>query len=154
MVYKGWDLWASILLASIIAAIAPIQLFPEALRLLAIAELGVASTLVGVILAGLAILAVFLEESYLCILEQAGGGFEEDLFPFWFTAGLAVYSIVLNVLVIVLANSLSLRASRVLLGLSVWVFLWALFASLNLVAFVAGHAANRAQLVLKKRHKD
>lgn len=173
-IIRSWDIAMAFLLAFGLAFFIPRSFFQGNLNALAAAELGVASALVGIILAGLAILAVFLDREYVEILAKTGGGLEEDLFMFWFTAALAVWSIVANVILLLFADRLVNSGipiiihmvhavlpnfhpssifpypsfnhfyARVGIALSTWLFLWALFAALNLISFIAGHTSNRA----------
>src|SRR3989442_5802407 len=96
---------------------------------LATAELGVAAALLGVVLAGLAIIVVFLNEDYVELLSRVEGGVEADFFPFWFTAALAVVAVVLASVTLIVAERLLPLALRLLVGISFWLFLWTLFAT-------------------------
>ncbi len=118
---------------------------------LAVAELGVASALVGIVIAGLAILVAFLSEDYLEVMATAPGGVEADFFPFWFTAAIGVGTIVVNGIAIAVGHSISEISQRALLAGGAWLFLWTLFAMLNLVAFIAAHGSNRALQIMKGR---
>ena len=126
-----------------VAALSPTQVKNMAVPL-ATAELGVAAALLGVVLAGLAIIVVFLNEDYVELLSRVEGGVEADFFPFWFTAALAVVAVVLASVTLIVAERLLPLALRLLVGISFWLFLWTLFATLNLVAFVGAHGSNRA----------
>jgi len=87
---------------------------------------------------------VFLDEQYVELLSRVEDGVEADFFPFWFTAALAVVTIVLACFTLITTERLVPPALRVVVGLGLWFFLWTLFATLNLVAFVGAHGSNRA----------
>lgn len=146
----GWDLYASAVLACVAAV------FTQDSRLrsvgeLAVAAIGVSAALLGVVLAGLAVLVSFLNAEYMQAASKAPGGVEGTFFPFWFTAALAVWSVVMSSFVLVVGDCHSETVARVLLGLTAWPFLWTLFATLNLVPLVAAHGSNRALQSRKER---
>lgn len=144
-ILTGWDFWVGLILAGILAFLVPDSQPGRIIATLARVQLGVATALFGVVLAGLAVIVAFLHEDYLELLLTAGEGLEADFFPFWFTASLAVISIVLDLLVIVVdeATLSHIPAELVVFAVS-WMFLWTLFAALNLVPFTAAHGINRA----------
>lgn len=153
-VLLSWDIGVSLLVSSLAGVFTPEIAIERNLTYIAGTELGVASVLVGIILAGLAILVVFLNEEYLAILSRTKGGLQADIFPFWFTGALGVLSISFNVLVILFGADLVVGVQRIVLGASTWFFLWTVFAVLNLIAFVAGHVANRSrQIILESENK-
>jgi len=153
-ILASWDIYTAFLIGLLLALLAPSNRICQFFSGLLTAELGVASALVGVILAGLAIVTVFLDKDYIAVLAKIGHGLEADVFPFWFTASLAVTSIVINVVALVMEGFFENYAYRIFLGLSTWLFLWTLFASLNLVAFIAGHARNRSYQIMKQQEKS
>lgn len=144
-IFTAWDVWAALVLAGGLAYLTP-EVKPEGVIVtLARVQLGVATALFGVVLAGLAVIVAFLHEDYLAVLSSAGEGLEEDFFPFWFTAALAVLSIVLDLIVIIASQTVLVYVPAGLVTFVVsWVFLWTLFAALNLVPFTAAHGINRA----------
>ena len=119
------------------------------------AELNISSALFGVIIAGLSIVVVFLNKQYVKVLHKAGAGILEDLFPFWYTAVLAVISIILATILVSLGPIQNECYLRVLVGASSWFFLYTLFASLNLIGSIVAHGINRTrQIIMEEKQKE
>lgn len=144
----GWDLWTALALAIALAYVVAPEQAGDLLTTLASVQLGVATALFGVVLAGLAVIVAFLDEEYIQVLASVGAGLEEDFFHFWFTAALAVSSIVLDLAVIIAgAGIVCLVPSKLAVFVLVFPFLWSLFAALSLVPFTAAHGINRARQI-------
>jgi hypothetical protein len=121
---------------------------------LANAELTVATALLGVVLAGMAVLVVFLSQEYMRVLAQLTEPivrFERILFPFWFVAGLTVGTIFWDLGILTTAGLATDVWRRVLLAGSTWFVMWTLFEVMAVVALVSGHGANRARQVLREQ---
>lgn len=152
-VFLSWDVWSAVVLGALGATIVPEPLLLRAATQVASIGLTIMGAILGVILAGLAIVVVFLDREYLKVLERAGG-VHADFFPFWFTAALAVVTVVLDVALVLIAEALPHAALRIAVGVVLWFALWTLFATLNLVAFVGAHGENRALQILKSEQDD
>ena len=138
----SWDLWLSALLAILTGLL--LTPSPTVLFQVATVEVGVASALVGVILAGLAIITAFLDERYVALLAKSHEGVMPEVFHFKLTATAAVASVVFNLGLIMVKDASWLAGYRALaLALSVWLFTYALFCTLNLISLVGGHLALR-----------
>lgn len=120
---------------------------------LASAELSVGSAMLGVVLAGMAVVVVFLSDRYLRLfaeLPDPVARFERILFAFWFTAGLAVASMLCDLFIFVVGPLASTTGLRAMLGVSTWLITWTLFEVMGLMGLLSGHGANRARQVLKE----
>jgi hypothetical protein len=147
------------LAAAAAAYFVPSKQVAESLVPVATAELGIAAALVGVVLAGLAVLVVFLTEEYLELISQLpdpAERFDRIVFPFWLTSGLAVGAVILDLGVILTSDLTNDFARRALLGASTCLFLWALLGTMSLVGLIANHGGNRALQILLRRssHRD
>lgn len=148
-VFASWDFITAVVLATISATLPSPSRAIEVVPNLAAAQLGVASALFGIVLAGLAVIVAFLNESYVKLLASAGEGLEEDFFPFWFTAVLAVCSITLSTAALLLGQqTVQYIPARTAVFTLNWLFLWTVFSALNLVPFTAAHGINRALQIL------
>jgi len=138
----SWDLWLSTLLAILTGVL--LTPSPTVLFQIATVEVGVASALVGVILAGLAIITAFLDKRYVAVLARTQEGVMPEVFHFKLTATAAVASVVFNLGLIMVKDASWLAGYRALaLAVSVWLFTYALFCTLNLISLVGGHLALR-----------
>lgn len=107
------------------------------------AQVGVGTALLGIILAGLAILVVFLDKRYIAVLQKVEPGIDADLWPFKYTALIAIICAAFGMGLIVLGTP-PLVILRIVFGLSLWSFAYLLWVLFDLVKFVAGHAKARA----------
>jgi hypothetical protein len=147
-VSRGWDLWLSLGLATVLTVLVPVADVGQRLKDVASVEVSLASALIGLVLAALAILTVFLDRGYLKVLVQAEGGLAADLFQFSFLAALLVIAIVLAVVAIVLAPCAPAPTYALLWGGLFFLF-WSVFAAMSLVGFIGSHTTNRAKYLLK-----
>lgn len=154
LVLLSWDLWMSVVLGGLVYWF--VQPSASVLFDVAAVEVGVASALVGVILAGFAVITAFMDRNYVAVLAATGRGVTPDVFRFRFTATIAVVGILVNVALIVVRNATWLESHlSVALAVSIGLFSYALFATLNLVASVGGHMYNRSlQLEVEKRRES
>lgn len=138
----SWDLWLSTLLAILTGVL--VTPSPTVLFQVATVEVGVASALVGVILAGLAIITAFLDKRYVAVLAKTHEGVMPEVFHFKLTATAAVASVVFNLAVIIVKDARWLADYRaVALAVSLWLFTYSLFCTLNLISLVGGHLGLR-----------
>lgn len=116
------------------------------------AQVQIGAALLGIILAGLAILVVFLDEKYIKLLEQVPPGIDADLWPFKFTALIAIICVAFGMALILIGEP-SVLIFRIVFCLSLWSFSYLLWALFDLVKFIAGHAKARVKQIQKKRQE-
>ena len=158
-IFLGRDLWVTLAASALPGALLDYQTLVKASPTLVSAQLQVAPALLGVALAGLAVLVVFLDRRYIALLESVPPGIAADIFPFQWTAALAVVTLVLSLVlgyVSVMPESywVLFRASFIV---ALWSFLYLLWSVLDLLAFLAAHARNRiTQLKAEQQseHRD
>lgn len=141
-IIKSWDLWAAIA-----GSIASIVLKPKVNTVLTFASsaIGVTSAIIGIVLAGFAIITAFLDYKYVIVLDKAGYGIITEVFIFRFPAAVAVCSVIISTFLIVARNEVWYRGIlRWFFPISVFFFLYTLFITLNLVAVIGGHMMNRS----------
>lgn len=109
----------------------------------------VSGALFGVVLAGFAITAALISERYSRLVDASGGSRLRMLRHFLIVAGLLVASIVLTLGFMASASTIagaSHVAEQILLGITLFVFLWGLFSTLELVKLVLGIAITNTEL--------
>jgi len=111
------------------------------------AMVAMSAALLGIVLAGLAIFIVFLDKKYIALIESIFG-VESELFPFKFTAIIAILCIAFGMGLILLGEPTTL-VFRFILCLALWSFLYLLWEIYELVKFLAEHVKSRAQQIQK-----
>ena len=142
-------LWATLVIAALIASLGNEHVLQSETVAVGTAEVAMAGALLGIVLAGLAILVVFLDEKYIALLQQVPPGFDADLWPFKFTALLSIICKAFGMSLILIGNPTSL-VLRIVLGFSLWSFSYLLWTMYDLVKFIAGHAKARVTQIQKK----
>lgn len=117
----------------------------------ALAQIGIA--LLGVVLAALAVLVVFLHEEYIELLEQLEPGIQGDLFPFQYTAFIASACAASGVALLALGQPSNTLVLRVTFFAAIWVFLYLLIITCQLVQFLTIHARVRVKQIQLRRGK-
>ncbi len=142
----GADLWITFVLSAIICIVADENVL-RCIRVdIGMAQLQIGTALMGVVLAGLAIIVVFLDERYIKILEQVAPGLEADLWPFNYVALLAVICASFGMSLILIGYP-PITIYRIIVGLSLWSFAYLLWNFYYLVKFIFGHAKVRMKQI-------
>lgn len=119
-------------------------------QVVAITTAALAITAIGVVLTIMAILVAFLGDEYLMVLNRSGESLNDVLLPYRtvvLSATLAVLSSMAAAVVLPMFDYGGLGPA-VLMGLAVGSTIWAVVGTLQLVGITAGHAANRATLLV------
>lgn len=151
-ILKAGKPWITLAIGTVVAVALPAPQLKAITVSLAGAELTIATALLGVVLAGMAVLVVFLSEGYLEALAQLPdpiGRFERILFQFWFTAGLAAGTVVWDLSILLTAELAPQVFRRALLGGSTWFILWTLSEVIAVVSLISLHGGNRARQMLR-----
>lgn len=116
--------------------------------------IGIATALVGVVVAGLAVIVALLDDEFLSLMDEATrdyGGIEGQLFPFWFVTATGVATILLGVALLLLADVLPLLFLRILFAALAGLLVWTALGVFNLVASLQATGVTRAIYVRGKR---
>jgi len=150
----GWDLLWALLVASAGALWVSPRTLAHVLPALLSAEFGVIGALLGIVIAGLAVIVGFLSGDYAEVLMRSDGGPAGDFWLFWYVAAVAAASIVASGAGLVLAFQ-EPGWRREIFTATTFLAVYALLASVNLVAFVKAQGETRAyQLaVMDPRHR-
>ena len=126
----------------------------HALDGLTTAGLAVATALVGVVIAALAVVVAFLDDEFIALMDKATrkyGGMEGQLFPFWFVTGLGIATILVSVAAICFGQGASNEWMRGLVGLLCWLVVWTALGVLNLVGYIHATGVSRALLIRRRQ---
>jgi hypothetical protein len=149
----SWD-FAGAVLGSIAAFVLPsdLQVAGQS-ESLASSALGVGLALVGVVVAGLAVIVVFLDDEFLSVMDEATeqyGGVEGQLFPFWFVTATGVATILLSALLLLTHGALPSLWLRLLFTAVVGLLVWTSLGVFNLVASLQATGVSRAIYARRK----
>lgn len=145
----NWDLVLALVLAVVAVIFVRDSTLATDLKTVLVAELGLIGALLGIVIAGLAIVIGFLSSEYAVVMMKSEGGPAAEFWPFWFVALLTAISILAaGSGVFVIAQEPCL--SRVVLGLTTFFSCYAVLAAVNLVAFVKAQGETRAFLLARE----
>src|SRR5205823_1795754 len=113
------------------------------------AEFGLIGAVLGVVVAGLAIVVAFLSREYADVITRAKGGALGEFWPFWFVAAAAGAAVVAAGAGLVLIEQVhSLR--RAVFGVTTFLSVYAVVATVNLVAYITQQGVTRARQLSRK----
>lgn len=140
------DLFFSAVLAAVISVCVDDYTLQERYQLI-LSTTGAATIgLLGLTLAGLALLVAHVNENLLRISQKIGRGVIEDYFPFSLTASVAVSTALVSLSMLAVTPNDNVLVMRIGAGVSIGLFSWTLFHILSLVRNLAQHGINRALL--------
>ena len=145
--WRTWvrlDLLIAILTGFVLAVTPEIAQLESRYELIMATQIGVAVSLLGLVLAGLSIVVAFLSGSLMAIMDAIDDGLSEDVWPFSFAALLAFLTatVSLGALILVPAdNSAWIRAS---VGVTWALFFWTVSSTLSLIRVVYEYGKVRA----------
>jgi hypothetical protein len=141
--WLGWDVVLAGLIAGVGVILVTERTLEKTLSLLLVAEFGLAGALLGVVIAGLAIVVGFLGREYAVLINRSDRGAMGDFWPFWFVAALAATAVVLAGAGLLLIQQQPCTR-RVVFGVTTFFTSYATLATVNLVALVAAQGVSRA----------
>ena len=153
-VVMSWDLWIGLAAGAAAVYFVPDAQLRNALDGLTSAGLAVATALVGVVIAALAVVVAFLDDEFIALMDKATrkyGGMEGQLFPFWFVSGLGVTTILVSVAAIAFGQDASKEWARGLVGVLTLLLVWTALGVLNLVGYIHATGVSRALLIRRKK---
>ena len=99
------SLWITLTISALIASLGDEQVLRSVSATVGSAQVHIGTAFLGIVLAGLAIIVVFLDKKYIALLERVPPGFEADLWPFKYTAFIAVACSASGMALILLCDS-------------------------------------------------
>lgn len=108
-------------------------------------EAGIGAGLLGLVLAGLALVISFLNDDIMLLMDSEGEGLAEDVWPFSFTATLSAVCTIVAVVALAIASNTDERWMRLGLGVATFLFVWTLFCVLALVRSVHEYGRVRVE---------
>ena len=121
---------------------------------IALALVSIAAALLGLVLAGLAVVAAFFDPEYVRTLSQRGS-LRGALFLFWWVALVAICSVTSSVVLLVTAQATSSRgALAATSAVAAYFFFFTLFETFALVGNVLRHGVYRAEIVRRRAQRN
>ncbi len=122
---------------------------------LATAAVALGAALVGVVVAGLAVVVALLDDELLVLMnkDDKSGRVAGHLFPYWFVTGTGVATFLLALLLLLAGSAMPAWAARILFAAVSALTVWTAMGVFNLVGSLQALGLNRA-LVAKLRHQD
>lgn len=149
----SWDLWLAVGLAVLAVCFVKSKVLEANLKPLLLAEFGLIGALLGLVIAGLAIVIGFLGREYAVVIMESERGPSGEFWPFWYVALLAALSIITaGAGVILVAQEECFR--KPVFGVTTFFASYAVLASVNLVAFVKAQGETRAFLLAREWARD
>ena len=122
----------------------------DGLKALGVAYISLGAALLGIVLAGLAVLAACCDRGYVATLREAGT-LDFSLFGFWWVSALAVASLLASVgMTVAVYASASEPVVAVVSTLATVLFVSALLEALALVGTMMRHGLYRAELMSRE----
>lgn len=152
-VLLAWDLWIGVACALAVFAFVPESQISPLIDSLTSAGLAVAATLVGVVIAALAVVVAFLDDEFLGLMDRATrryGGIEGQLFPFWFVTGLGILMILVSVGTVAFAAMADATTRRWIAASLTLLLVWMALGVLNLVGYLTSAGVSRAMHIRRK----
>lgn len=149
----NWDLALAAVLTAAGVLFVKSSVIQDVLNGLLTVEFGLIGAVLGVVIAGLAIIVAFLTREYANVLMRSEGGPIGDFWPFWFVAGLAASAIVAAGAGLVLIDQWP-GLQRTVFGVTTFLSTYAVLATVNLVAFVAQQGVTRSWQLTRREEND
>lgn len=149
----NWDLALSGVLAAAGGIFLSTKTLEAQLQPLLLAEFGLIGALLGLVIAGLAIVIGFLSREYAVVVMRSAGGSSAEFWPFWFVSALAATAIICAGVGLVVAHQWSFLVRETFI-VSSFFSLYAVLASVNLVATVKAQGETRALLLAREWERE
>lgn len=152
-VFWQWDFVISILVVVLGFILLPDAVVERRSEALATAGVGLGGAMVGVVVAGLAVVVALLDDELLALMDidDESGRVPGHLFPFWFVAGIGVATFLLSALLFIVPGLLPPLAHRVLYVAVAGLLVWTALGVFNLVGSMQALGINRALLARGRR---
>jgi hypothetical protein len=142
----SWDLPVAVVLAAVTEHFLKKPTIVKSAQVFFFTELGALAALLGVIIAGLAIVVAFLSDDFAKVLSGTRSGVAGDLWPFWLVTALCIAGVIVCGAGALFDGQLRIGQTKWLLVLAVFFGTYAFLAAMNLVSLLVLQGANRARL--------
>lgn len=114
--------------------------------------ISISGALIGLTLAGFAITVSFADIEFVKILQKAGV-YKRILFMFWYTTLLTAISLISNLLTAIIGMVGNTTFSKVAMSISIFIFLYAVFAVMNVFGTVMRYGIYRGEFIARGKIK-
>ena len=149
-----WD-WPAAVIVGVLMVVLPNEEVLEAVYIpLIVTEIGAASAVLGFTLTGMSIIAATMDDDLVIFFDSVGAGIVEDLWPFWYTALITVIAVIIGITSIAVLSDCGMLARQLSLGFVSAVTSYAVLNVLLIIAYLAGHARDRARYLRLRRQRS
>ena len=150
-IFKDPSIYITLLIAGLIAMLGNETVLRCIHVELGIAMTAISSTLLGIIIAGLAIFLAFLDKKYIALIDEVFG-IGKELLPIKVTTILAIICLSLSLGLILIGNPITI-VFRLILLFALWSYSYLLWQIWELVQWLVEHAKARAMQVRNEEKK-
>jgi hypothetical protein len=148
----GWDLGGALIVTTASVLLVDSGVLSSVLPDLLMAEFGLIGAILGVVIAGLAIVVAFLSRDYAEALARADDGSIGDFWPFWFVAVISAAAVISAGAGLIIVKQVC-GSERAVFGVTTFLSTYAVLATVNLVAFVAQQGVTRVWQLTRQDRK-
>jgi hypothetical protein len=151
----SWDFGAAIAVGVLLWMIPTDDQISKASAGIAGAAIALGATLVGVVIAALAVVVALLDDELLELMERdtETGGVEGHLFPYWFVTGTGVVAFLLGMTLLLVEPYIPDQGVRALFALVAAFVVYTSIGVFNIVASLQATGVTRALLAKGRRPK-
>jgi len=149
---KDPSLYITLVISGLIASLGSEIILRHVAIDLGIAMAGISSTLLGIVIAGLAIFLAFLDKKYIALIDQVFG-IGNELLPIKITTLLAIISLLFSLGLILIGHPITLVFRLILFG-ALWSYLYLLWQIWELVQWLVEYAKVRAMQVQQEKENN
>jgi hypothetical protein len=138
-------LWIILVASALIASLGDESILRSVRINVGSALVQMGATLLGIVLAGLAIFVVFLDKKYVALLEKIFG-IDAEIWPFKWTAIIAIICVTFGLGLIIIGEPQVILFRIIFCG-ALWSFFYLLWEIYELVKYLATHAKARSKQI-------
>jgi hypothetical protein len=132
-IFIQWDFGLALALAFAFGLIPGDHNIQDRYQVVLATEVSLGMAILGIVLAGLALIFVFLDDGMLRTLDSIGEGFAEDFFPFSFTAVVAAATTIVGTWCLIVTDQDNIAWIRFSIGITSGMFVYTTLGVLSLV---------------------
>jgi len=148
-IFRSWDFLAAVITFTVSWAAPSDGQIEQLADPLGTAAIALGAALVGVVVAGLAVVVAMLDDELLALMDtdEKSGRVPGHMFPYWFVTGTGVATFLLALALLLARPALPPLLVRAVFSLTAAFLVWTALGVFNLVAALQALGVNRARFV-------
>jgi hypothetical protein len=143
----AWDIVWAIVIAGVGGWPVPDEQINSELGGLLTVEAALIIAVLGIVIAGLAIIVSWLTRDYVALLDRTRFKEDGEFFPFWYVGSISVVAVTGSLIGLFLRHDSGAAGERAIFVTTTFLAAYALFASAGLLGFLVNTGRNRALLL-------